>query len=111
MTTIKFKKHNFFIGFLHSIIFDKNDLEVLKTLISKLTQGVINSVDLRKQILESRNNIMDKILKNLPEFINIIYQKDPAASELNAVKKELEEKKEFLTEVACEVSSIHDKIS
>lgn len=110
MTATELKKHDFFLGFLQSVIFDKNDLEMLKSSITKLYSGDINPIDLKKQILESRTRILKKILEKLPDFIDVIFQNKSDPSELITIKKELEEKKEFLLEIASEVNSLHEKV-
>jgi len=106
----------FLYDMLEKILFDENHLIKLKDGIEEVSTGRLSPKLLRKQIIELRVEIVEKLLELFPFYLKQI----TVNHEINEVtekklistpsSEEIQEKNELLEQVAIKINSIYEKL-
>ncbi|MFX1386599.1 MAG: hypothetical protein ACFE9M_05220 [Promethearchaeota archaeon] len=109
-------KQDFLYNMLEKILFDENHLMKLKTGIDKVFNGQISSKELRKQIIELRVEIIEKLIEFFPFYLKQITTKNKLNEFIekklspSPLSTELQEKNKLLEEVAIRINTIYEKM-
>jgi hypothetical protein len=101
---------------LEKIIFDKDNLTMLKEVINKVGTGQLSLRELRQKIIELRAHLLDELVKFVPFYIkqtaSVNSLKEFTQDEYNITKleNELREKNEFLTRIGSRINNVYEKL-
>ncbi|MFX0104429.1 MAG: hypothetical protein ACFE75_02930 [Candidatus Hodarchaeota archaeon] len=110
------QKNNNLEEMLEKIVFDKENLTILKNAISKVDTGEISLKELRQQIIELRVRLLDNLLKFFPFYLKqAITEKSlrdftQDTNNMAQLEQELEERNELLEEVGTRINRVFETL-
>ncbi|MFW9826722.1 MAG: hypothetical protein ACFFEY_03770 [Candidatus Thorarchaeota archaeon] len=98
---------------LEKLVFDENQLLILKEKIEQVANGTLSSKLLRKQIIDFRMAIMERLLEFFPFYVKQSSTQKQLTNFLdhsNDKFEELEEKNRLLKEVSVRINKIYENL-
>ncbi|MFX1389399.1 MAG: hypothetical protein ACFE9Z_04965 [Promethearchaeota archaeon] len=98
---------------LELILFDKTILIQLKKKIEELEKGFITSKELRQEIINSRVEVMNRLLNFFPFFLKSYStqtQLQRMTEPSSHLLEELEEKNKFLEDIGTRINTIYKNL-
>ena len=100
---------------IESILFDEDNLDILKNSITSLSKGTLTTKRLKEQIIEFRLKAVQDIVKLFNFYHKQLttstsldeYTKNPNNQQL---EQNLQEKNDFIQEIGKRVQNIHSKL-
>ncbi|MFX0136971.1 MAG: hypothetical protein ACFFDN_25255 [Candidatus Hodarchaeota archaeon] len=107
------QKENNIEEILEKIVFDKDNLAILKTAINKVDSGEISSKELRQQIIELRTRLLNRLIKYIPFYLKLVTTKKSLGefskdkTNTTQLQQELQERNELLKKVGSCINKIY----
>lgn len=110
------EKENNLEEMLEKIVFDKDNLVMLKTAINKVNTGEISLKELRQQIIELRARLLDGLIKFLPFYLKQATTKKSLGefsqnkTNTSQIQQELHERNELLEKVGSRINRVYETL-
>lgn len=110
------QKENNLEEMLEKIVFDKDNLAILKTAINKVDSGEISLKELRQQIIDLRVRLLEGLIKYIPFYLKQTTSKKSLVeftmnnTNNNQLEQELKERNELLEKVGSRINRIYETL-
>lgn len=108
-----FKEKEFLNDVLEKLLFDKSQLTILKNEIEKVVEGSLTPKKLRKQIIDFRIEIMERLLEYFPFYLKYTPKQNQINNFIKTsddLSEELKEKDKLLKEIGIRVKKIYENL-
>ena len=115
--TIDNQKREILQSSIENIVFREKDFEKLNHIINKLYKDKANLAEAKEKIATEFIQFRLRIIKNLFTFIKFHFKQDPESQKIenlpdySKLKKDLEERDEFLEIIGRKIETIYKKLA
>jgi hypothetical protein len=107
------KEKDYLYEMLEKLVFDENQLLILKEKIEQVANGTISSKLLRKQIIDFRMSIMERLFEFFPFYVKQSSTQKQLTNFIDSSNEnfeELEEKNKLLEEISGRINKIYKNL-